>query len=98
MQTKLLCGSSTLPNFLNNNNGKENPTQNGELTKPLLIKPDWFVAFPWLINKNGRLRFNMYTSAKMSNVSVSKKDDLVKHQGSADHWQLLVLLKQQGLL
>ena len=26
--------------------------QNNELTKPLLITTDWFMTFPWLINKN----------------------------------------------
>ena len=30
----------------------ERKTQkNSELTKPQLIKTDWFMTFPWLINK-----------------------------------------------
>ena len=34
----------------------------------------------------------------MSNVFVGGKDQLVKHQRSADHWWLVVLSKRQGLL
>jgi len=54
--------------------------QNNELTKPRLIKSDWLVTFPWLINKNRLFRCNICVSAKMSNVFVSGKDDVVKHQ------------------
>jgi len=53
---------------------REKNWQNSELTKPRLIKADWLMTFPWLINKK-------------IDVFVSGKDDLVKHQWSADHWQ-----------
>ena len=67
-------------------NGEKKTQQNSELTKPQLIKVDWFVTFPWLIHKNKLFRWNISVSAKTSNVFVSGKDDLVKHQGSADRW------------
>ena len=60
---------------------REKNWQNSELTKPRLIKADWLMTFPWLINKKIDFRSNM------SNVFISGKDDLVKHQWSADHWQ-----------
>jgi len=68
---------------------REKTWQNSEITKPRLIQADWFVTFPWLVNKNRLFR------CKTSNVFVSGKDDLIKHQGSAEHWRLVVLLKWQ---
>ena len=59
--------------------------QNSELTKPRLIKADWLVTFPWLINKNTLFRCNICVNTKTSNVFVSSKDDLVNHQSSTDN-------------
>ena len=56
------------------------------------------MTFPWLINKNRLFKCNICVSAKTLNVFISGKDHLVKHQGSADHWRLVVLPKWQGLL
>ena len=69
-----------------------------------LIKPDWFVSFPWLIYDSDNYVFRCGTCvrAKANNVfahgkdsNKPKKDDPVKHEISADHKQSALVPKQQ---
>jgi len=37
----------------------EKKRQNSELTKPQLIKADWFMTFPWLNNKRQTVKMQL---------------------------------------
>ena len=73
-------------------------------TQPCLIKADRFVRFAWLIHdsKSHVFRCKVCVHAKAKNVFVtgkncakSKKDDLAKHEISADHRRSTLLPRRQ---
>ena len=77
------------------------------MTQPRLIKANWFVRFAWLIevihnSKSLVFRCKVCVHAKAKNVFVTrkdcakpKKDDLAKHEISADHRKSTLLPKRQ---
>ena len=69
-----------------------------------LVKPDWFLRFPWLVHDPEKrlFRCKVCIDAKAKNVFVSgkdctkpKKDDLAKHETSTDHRRSATVKRQQ---
>ena len=77
------------------------------MTQRRLIKANWFVRFAWLIEVNYNSKSHIFrckvcVHAKAKNVFVTrkdcakpKKDDLAKHEISADHRKSTLLPKRQ---
>ena len=71
---------------------------------PRLVKTDWFLRFPWLIHDEEKrvFRCKICIDAKAKNVFVSgkdctkpKKDNLAKHESSADHRRSTTVKRQR---
>ena len=93
--------------FLVNESESDDDEPKGKRQKPAparLVKPDCFLRFPWLVHDSEKrvFRCKVCTDAKAKNIFVSgkdcskpKKDDLAKHETSADHRRSTTVKRQQ---
>ena len=84
--------------------GDDRGKKRQKTTQPRLNNADWFIRFAWLIHDNKSIVFRckVCVHAKAKNVLVtgkdcakSKKDNLAKHEISADHRRSALLPKRQ---
>ena len=98
-----------ITNFFVNDNDTESdddePNAKRQKREPArLVKTDWFLRFPWLIHDEEKrvFRCKICIEAKAKNVFVSgkectkpKKDNLAKHESSADHRRSTTVKRQR---